>query len=460
LFFLSVCKRSAQRLWPLLAVGAIAACGGNTDESTLDTAAQPDIAQDAGLDAVPEDIATELSEDAGDDDADDDDGRDDTGSDDTGSDDGRDDTGSDDGEGDTSQPDITEEVGEPEPTWPSFALEDLPFDTLDEYGFFVGELGEQTLAPGVLPYSPVSPLWADHAGKGRYVFVPEGAHITFEQSADDEGSEPGEAWQYPLGAVIIKTFYLDLDRSDTQAGEARIIETRLMIQEDDGWSMHTYVWNDEQNAAERKVAGSRVMVDVIDADGEPFEQLYFVPNTNECSSCHERSDVQHTLGLVAYQLDYDIDVEGESVNQLQWLADQGLFGPDAVVEAGTYTPLSSPTDDDISIHDRARSYLHANCAHCHREGGGGGRTGLDLRFFEEDPARYGVCKAPIAAGVGAGGRAYDIWPGEPDLSILPYRMATPDPEIRMPELATVLIDDFGVDLITEWILSMDGEDCE
>jgi hypothetical protein len=39
-------------------------------------------------------------------------------------------------------------------------------------------------------------------------------------------------------------------------------------------------------------------------------------------------------------------------------------------------------------------------------------------------------------------------------------MATPDPEIRMPELATVLIDDFGVDLITEWILSMDGEDCE
>jgi len=70
-----------------------------------------------------------------------------------------------------------------------------------------------------------------------------------------------------------------------------------------------------------------------------------------------------------------------------------------------------------------------------------------------------VCKVPAAAGPGAGGNAYDIVPGRPEESIVVYRMASTDPEIKMPELPSLLADEFGVELISEWIAAMPEQDC-
>ena len=336
------------------------------------------------------------------------------------------------------------------PARPAYDPAAVPLERLSEYGFFHGPLVAMTPSPGVVPYTPISPLWADHAAKGRYVYLPEGATIGF---TDDED------WTFPLGTVVIKTFYLDLDRADTQAGAYRVMETRLLVMEEDGWSAHTYVWNDAQTDAERRIAGGRVEVEVVDADGAPMTQIYQGPSTNDCNSCHERSDELRTLGLVTQQLDFDLEIDGATTNQLAYLADQGLFDTGAPSVA-TPSPLVDPTDASHSLDARARSYLHANCGHCHRTGGGGGRSGLSLLAWEDDPARYGVCKGPIAAGAGTGGRGYDIVPGNPDASIIPYRMAATDPEVRMPELPSRLVDDFGVELIRSWIAEMPAETCQ
>jgi hypothetical protein len=70
-----------------------------------------------------------------------------------------------------------------------------------------------------------------------------------------------------------------------------------------------------------------------------------------------------------------------------------------------------------------------------------------------------VCRNPFAAGAGTGGRLYDVVPGDPDASILVYRMESLDADARMPELGTRVIDPAGIELVRAWIAGMEGDDC-
>src|SRR5262245_41969168 len=67
-----------------------------------------------------------------------------------------------------------EPQGAPPVPRPEIDLADVPYETLSEYGFFVGELVDEAPATGVLPYMVAAPLFADGAGKGRFLFLPEG----------------------------------------------------------------------------------------------------------------------------------------------------------------------------------------------------------------------------------------------------------------------------------------------
>jgi hypothetical protein len=107
-----------------------------------------------------------------------------------------------------------------------------------------------------------------------------------------------------------------------------------------------------------------------------------------------------------------------------------------------------------SLNARARAYLDINCGHCHRPGGPGKNSGLDLTVFAANEHSLGVGKSPVAAGAGSGGLRYDIVPGEPDRSILIFRMRSNNPGIMMPELGRSMIHHEGIDLIEEWIKSM------
>lgn len=325
---------------------------------------------------------------------------------------------------------------------------ELPHDKLSDYDFFQGAMVDQIPKDGVVAYTVVAPLWADQAGKGRFIVLPEGEKITFG---------PGEDWVFPEGTIIIKTFYFDHDRRDPAAG-SQIVETRLLTLEGGEWKPTTYLWNDEQTEATLLKVGKRVNFTFIDEGGAEKSEEYIVPNLDQCRSCHERSDAMEVLGTITPQVNFEVEIDGKKVNQLEWLAEQGLFdGPlPAIATLGRFADPFDPAQD---LDDRARSYLHANCSHCHREGGAANKSGIDFLRWETDPEQFGVCKLPAAAGAGTGGNLYDIVPGRPEESIVIFRMNSLDPEIKMPELPNRVIDEAGVQLISEWIAAMPEKPC-
>ena len=327
----------------------------------------------------------------------------------------------------------------------------IPYETLSEYGLFTGKLSDFIPEAGVIPYDVVSPLWSDGALKKRFIVLPEGQKVTF-------GAE--ETWSFPNDTIIVKHFAFPRDKRDP-TGALQHVETRLLIRdtsEPEGFTAHTYVWNDEQTDAVRKVAGKHITLDYFDEAGAAVSQEYIIPNTNQCGNCHERDDVYESLGLVTQQVNFDINDDGAIQNQLARLEDAGLF--DAPLPNLTTLPaLSRPSGLD-SLDARARSYLHANCSHCHRPGGGGGSSGLVLLKWETNPTKNGVCKGTVAAGSGTGSLDFDVVPGKPEESIMIYRMSSTDPEIKMPEIPNLLPDKEGISLISEWIASLQLPPCQ
>jgi hypothetical protein len=188
-----------------------------------------------------------------------------------------------------------------------------------------------------------------------------------------------------------------------------------------------------------------------------------VPNENECKTCHSKDHVFQPLGPRTRQLNRDHDYGTASMadpeNQIDHLQGLGWVDGDIPPAAERFT-LVDPYGD-APIEQRARSYLDANCSHCHRPGGEAGSTDLDLRAETKDPSLLGLCRTPVAAGPGSGGLLHDIVPGDPDASIMIFRMSSTEPKIKMPELPTQTSDADGVALIREWIASMPtGQGCD
>ena len=225
----------------------------------------------------------------------------------------------------------------------------FPLERLSQYDFFEGAMSKLTPTSGVVPYQVTSPLWADHAGKARFIVLPEGETIT--PNGDED-------WDFPEGTILIKNFFYSTDRREPEA-TATPIETRLMIKGTNDWKGHTYVWNDDLTEANRKASGTRRQLSFINVDGEQASQEYIVPNTNQCKDCHERHDYSRPLGLVQRQLSRSVYRDGQDQNQLDYLNALGLFNPK--LTAPTAGHLVDPFGP-ASLETRARSYLDANCA--------------------------------------------------------------------------------------------------
>ncbi len=329
------------------------------------------------------------------------------------------------------------------------AADDEPFDTLDEYCLFADPV-RQVPSDGVIPFEPIAVLYADESLKARYIAVPDGASITFD---------PTERWTFPLGTTLIKTFYFYDDARDPSAGQ-RLLETRLLVNRETGWESYIYVWNESQTEARFERLGAWVELDRINESGATVATRYRVPNKNQCSSCHEQSDVVVPLGPRAFQLHSEYDYGGATGrrNQLEYWAELGILSGVPADLAAQFA-LSDYIDGAADLTARARSYLEVNCAHCHSDGGAADSSGLRLSVSVTEPGELGVCRRPVAAGAGSGGFFFDIVPGTPEESIMVFRMASTDPEIKMPELPTQLADDFGVQLISEWIRAMSPTGC-
>jgi uncharacterized repeat protein (TIGR03806 family) len=272
----------------------------------------------------------------------------------------------------------------------------------------------------MIPFEPNSPLWSDGATKQRWLAIPDGTTI----DADDEGD-----LDLPIGSVLAKEFSVDGQR----------IETRLLVRHDSGiWAGYAYAWD----AAETDATLVDGAVIVPTSSGE-----WRIPSRSECLQCH--TDVAgRTLGLEKGQLNRDLEYPstGLIANQLFTLDDVGYL-TDPIGNTPDQLPaLPDPTT--ASAQQAARSYLHANCAHCHQPGGPG-LGDLDLRFTESDPTACDLAHAPEEGDLGVPG-ALVVDPGSSATSVLFLRMNTTALE-RMPPLATVIVDPLGTSLVLDWI---------
>ena len=121
---------------------------------------------------------------------------------------------------------------------------------------------------------------------------------------------------------------------------------------------------------------------------------------------------------------------------------------DGMFASADFDRLADPYDNSASLTDRARSYLHSNCAQCHI-GAGGGNAQMVLSFgtdlaktmlIDEDPLhdRFGIEDAKLVA------------PGDPEKSILLHRLNRRG-RGQMPQLGTKRIDARAVDMMRKWI---------
>ncbi|MBO0951099.1 SO2930 family diheme c-type cytochrome [Fibrella forsythiae] len=323
--------------------------------------------------------------------------------------------------------------------WRSVAIP----EKLSDYGFFAGNPAEQRPASGVVPYTLNTPLFSDYAEKLRFVKLPAGKSVAYNDTA---------VLAFPVGTTLIKTFYYPTDFRDPAKGR-RLIETRLLVHQPEGWKALDYVWNDEQTDAFLEVAGDTKTVNYIDKTGVSHQQPYLIPNLNQCKGCHNQQEVLTPIGPSARQLNGELVYGNKAKNQLMhWQQTAMLTGMPALANCPKAPVWNDPTTG--SLNDRARIWLDINCAHCHNPKGPAMTSGLNLSVSAKDPTAIGLLKTPVAAGRGSGGRSYDIVPGKPDESILIYRLHSTDPGVMMPELGRKTVHTESLELLRDWIGAM------
>lgn len=314
---------------------------------------------------------------------------------------------------------------------------DAPFDQLSDYGLFDGPLAGLEPAEGLIPYELNTPLFTDYSDKHRFVYVPGGQRIPYDASG---------TLDLPVGSILVKNFSYTTPQDDR-----RHIETRLLLHYADGWEAETYLWRDDQQEADRLVAGKALPVDFRRPDGSAESITYLVPNKNECKGCHATGNTVVPIGPKVANLNKPFAYADGTFNQLDYWHAHGIL------EQPPATLPRWPAHMDITapLNDRARAYLDVNCGHCHSPTGAANNSGLDLRYSNTDSLSLGFFKPPIAAGEGSGGLDYSIVPGQPDQSILVYRMEDNRVNVRMPELGRTIRDEEGIALIRAWIEEME-----
>lgn len=331
---------------------------------------------------------------------------------------------------------------------PNIPVEPIPHQQLSDYGLFKGELNALNPAEGVLPYTLNTQLFTDYAEKQRFIYVP--ADVSIDVSSEN-------VLDYPTGTVLVKNFYYSSDQRSPDS-DRTLIETRLLIRYSDSWIPSTYAWNSEQTDAILAQNGGDMPVSWTDHTGEIRNINYVIPAVSECGDCHSKNGKLSELGPDIKNLNRVHDYVDGPVNQLeQWRA-SGLMSSD--LNPAELPLLPSWKDDSWAIEQRAKAYLEVNCSHCHNDVGSAQNFDLSLSYEEESTEKLGVCQEPLSGRSRSTGITHIIVPGQPDESLLFHRMSVTDPFIMMPRIGRTIVHEEALELMREWITSMDLPACE
>lgn len=333
---------------------------------------------------------------------------------------------------------------------------------LSESGIFQSVARHQP-AQGVLPFSINAEQWSDGATAERLIAVPGRESIRLRPKPRVvPGSQFSRAVDYPLNTVACKTLSLEMVQGDPAS--RRRMETQLLHFDGREWQGYTYEWNDEQtDAALVERAGKNKVLHIQDADapGDKKTFTWRFAARAECIRCHNPWS-EYTLAFNVAQLNRTHDFGTATDNQLRTYRHIGLLSDitdeiDPDEPPGTSEPprspdqlprLTPPFDEPGDLNARARSYLHANCGHCHRFNGGGSSY-IYLQHDLPLPDTKTIGSRPTQGTFGIH-EAQILTPGDPYRSVLYFRLSKIGPG-HMPHLGSKLTDERGLKLVHDWI---------
>lgn len=334
-----------------------------------------------------------------------------------------------------------------------------PPQMLSDTGCFDGDDPNIPLE-ALLPFDLNAALWSDWADKQRFLVLPDGAQI--EVAADGD-------FLFPVGTMLVKTFSINGIK----------LETRFLVRYPDkdmeqNWAGFAWDWNDLQTDAELVPDGPTMPFDIA---GKVPNQQWTIPARDECMNCHNRASGR-ALGPELIQINREFAYRGNvRANQLHTWRALGMFSnpPEgSVADLGRLLPYDSEDDQyvpTITNEERAKSYLHINCALCHRDAemlpaDVPEEVTDDFRIQQTLP-NMGICDVvPALDTVGiAEADARILAPGSADNSVMYARMNCDQDcidnigEYRMPPVATALVDPLGTQIIQTWINGLTVGEC-
>lgn len=368
---------------------------------------------------------------------------------------------------------------------------------LSQTGLFA-DVSKRELAEGVVPYAVNSPQWADGANQDWAIALPafpdEGGQLVTEKI----GFKRNRPWDMPEGTVLMKTLSFG----------ASPVETQILTLQAGDWAGYSYRWNAQgTDATLVGEDGQDVTLVIPGENNSNRKQPWRYASRAECMFCHSRA-AGFALGMNTLQMNrefpsakilpksqlaaldrmgfFEDDWAKETKNafiaeftqkekaagQTQEKAAQlakrhvkELFGGERAFahpksdrlafspESAGFKKLASPHDETSNLDERARAYLHTNCANCHTGAGGGNAAiNLSVNFPDEKRELFGVKPKHLDFGLPD---AQLVATGKPDSSVLLHRMGMSGPG-QMPIIGRKVVDEKGVGLIREWISSMEG----
>lgn len=293
---------------------------------------------------------------------------------------------------------------------------------LSDLKLFDGNLADLKLYNTSVEYDFPTDLFIDYGAKLRSISIPKGTKITYEG--------PG-LLGFPDNTVLTMTIYFLNDGTNPSLGK-RTIETWVLIKKNAEWEMGNYIWNEAQTDALLAKGNEKIRVPLnfISVHGKPEFVNYEITSANSCIKCHNINGAITPIGVKARSLNTALAEE----SRIQLLKDKNLLTGAPEVSQIPY--LTAILDTSEKLEDRARAYMDMNCAHCHQPGGfhdSDIKKSMDLRF----ETTFANSKITMFKD-----------------SIL-KRISAPDSSaIFMPSEGTTISDEIGVDLLKEYLNSL------